>query len=117
MRFAWLGVALTLSSAAFAANVRTDRPRILLGNGGLGTTPATFKTRCTTDAAYKARCTSALAAGGGQYPAMNDAAGYVVNGDATRCTTAYSTLLTVAADTPGQPPDGGGGLAAAGAVP
>ncbi|HEY1956498.1 MAG TPA: hypothetical protein VGH28_12830 [Polyangiaceae bacterium] len=95
---------LAWSSTALAANVRTDRPRILLGNGsGLGTTPATFKDRCTNDANYKQRCQGALTAGGGQYPAINDAAGWIVNGDAARCTNAYNTLQTVAADTPGQP--------------
>ena len=71
-----------LSSSAFAANVRTDRPRILLGNGGLGTSAAAFKSRCTNDANYMQRCQSALTAGGGQYPAINDAAGFVANGDA-----------------------------------
>jgi MYXO-CTERM domain-containing protein len=105
MRAGLLAVAgLLISSTAAAANVRSDRPRILLGNGsGLGVTAAALKTRCTSDAAYQARCTSALSAGGGQYPAVNDAAGYVVNADATRCTSAYTTLQTVAADTPGQP--------------
>ena len=94
---------LAFSSTALAANVRTDRPRMLLGNGGLGTTAATFKDRCTNDPNYKQRCQSALTAGGGLYPAMNDAAGFVVNGDATRCTKAYTTLQTVASDVPGQP--------------
>ncbi len=101
--WAVLAAVLGVSGSALGANVRTDRPRILLGNGGLGITPATFQSRCTTDANYKQRCTSALAAGGGLYPAMNDAAGYIVNGDATRCTNAYTTLQTVAAGTPGQP--------------
>jgi len=97
-----LGV-LAFSSTALAANVRTDRPRMLIGNGGLGTTAATFKDRCTNDVNYKQRCQSALTAGGGLYPAINDAAGFVVNGDATRCTKAYTTLQTVASDVPGQP--------------
>ena len=94
---------LALSSNALAANVRTDRPRMLLGNGGLGTSAATFKDRCTNDANYKQRCQSALTAGGGQYPAINDAAGFVVNGDAARCAKAYTTLQSVASDVPGQP--------------
>lgn len=76
---------------------------MLLGNGGLGTTAATFKDRCTNDVNYKQRCQAALTAGGGQYPAINDAAGFVVNGDATRCTKAYGTLQSVASDVPGQP--------------
>ncbi len=104
MRLTLATCVLACSGTAFAANVRTDRPRILLGNGtGLGTTAATFKDRCTNDVNYKQRCQAALTAGGGQYPAINDAAGYVVNGDATRCTKAYGTLQTVASDVPGQP--------------
>jgi MYXO-CTERM domain-containing protein len=106
MRITITAFALTLftCSTALAANVRTDRPRILLGNGsGLGTTPATFKSRCTSDPDYQARCTSALSVGGGLYPAMNDAAGYIVNADPARCNKAYSTLQMVAAATPGQP--------------
>ena len=76
----------------------------MLGNGsGLGTSPQTFASRCNSDANYKQRCTTALAAGGGLYPAINDAAGFVVDADATRCTKAYATLQTVASDTPGQP--------------
>src|SRR5690349_14730268 len=95
---------LAVSTAASAANVRSDRPRILLGNGsGLGVTAATFQDRCTNDVNYKQRCTSALSAGGDLYPAINDAAGFIVNGDASRCTKAYATLQSIASDVPGQP--------------
>ena len=45
MRFTGCLFVLALSSSALAANVRTDRPRILLGNGALGTTAAAFKDR------------------------------------------------------------------------
>jgi len=96
-----LGLAM-VPSVAHAANVRTDRPRILLSNGtGFGPTPATFKQRCTSDPAYKG-CAGSLTAMG-SWPAINGAADYVVNGDANGCTTAYNTLQTVAKDTPGQP--------------
>lgn len=95
--------ALSVTHLAFAANVRTDRPRIFLGDGnGPGVTPQTFKNRCLSAAPY-ARCKAALSAGGGSYPAINDAAGYVVNGDAARCTAAMSTVMTLASDTPGMP--------------
>jgi hypothetical protein len=104
MRLAAGLLVLACASSAFAANVRTDRPRILLGNGtGPGTTPTVFADRCNNDASYKQRCQAALTAGGGLYPAINDAAGFVVNGDAARCANAYNTLQTVAADAPGQP--------------
>ncbi len=96
--------AFCLSGSAFAANVRTDRPRMFVSNGsGRGTSVATIKQRCTTDANYQKRCGQSLNAGGGSYPAINDAAGYLVNGDAARCTKAYATLQTVAQDAPGQP--------------
>lgn len=75
---------------------------MLLGNGGLGVTAAQFKQRCTSDPKY-ARCKNAIMAGGGLYPAINDAAGYVVNGDANGCTKAMTTLMTVSADTAGMP--------------
>ena len=105
MRAIPIGLLLLCSSApALAANVRTDRPRMFLSNGtGRGTSLASFKARCTTDASYQKRCGQSLAAGGGLYPAINDAAGYLVNADAARCTKAYATLQTVAADAPGQP--------------
>ena len=69
----------------------------------MGVTAATFQDRCTNDASYKQRCTSALSAGGGLYPAINDAAGFIVNGDASRCAKAYTTLQSIASDVPGQP--------------
>ncbi len=96
--------AFFFAATAWSANVRPDRPRMLLSKGtGRGTSLATFKQRCTTDANYQKRCQQSLTAGGGLYPAINDAAGYLVNGDATRCQNAYATLQTVAQDTPGQP--------------
>lgn len=75
----------------------------LSSGSGRGTSAATFKTRCTTDATYQKRCTQALAAGGGLYPAINDAAGYVVNADPARCTKAYATVMGLGVGTPGQP--------------
>jgi hypothetical protein len=89
---------------ALSATVRTDRPRILLSNGsGRGTSVATFRNRCNVDAAYSARCTSALTSGGGTYPAINSAAGYVVNGTPSRCTTAYNDAMGAAGATAGSP--------------
>ncbi len=104
MRWGLILAALLVPSAASAATVRSDRPRLLLSNGtGFGTPAATFKQRCTSDPAYMTRCQGALNATGGSWPAINGAAAYVVNGDAMGCTNAYNTLQTVAGDTPGQP--------------
>jgi hypothetical protein len=95
---------LLFAVPALAATVRTDRPRILLGNGtSPGFSPAEVKRRCTMDAAYQSRCMGALTAGGGQYPAINQAMGYIVNGDAARCTSAYTAVQAAAADTEGMP--------------
>jgi uncharacterized protein (TIGR03382 family) len=94
---------MCVSQVALAANVRSDRPRLMLGNGnGPGVTAAAFKQRCLSDPNY-ARCKNAIMAGGGLYPAINDAAGYVVNADASGCTRAMTTLMNVAGDTPGMP--------------
>lgn len=53
-----LGLGLLTSSAARAANVRTDRPRLLFGNGsGFGTTVAQFVSRCSSnEPMYDKRC-------------------------------------------------------------
>ncbi|HJZ86025.1 MAG TPA: hypothetical protein VKN99_12690 [Polyangia bacterium] len=84
--------------------MRTDRPRLLLSNGsGFGTSVATFRQRCTSDPATMSRCQSALGSAAGSYPALNSAALYVVRGDATGCTDAYTRLQAIAADAPGQP--------------
>jgi hypothetical protein len=98
-----LAVLLT-SVAASAANVRSDRPRLLLSNGkGFGTSLAAFKQRCANDPRYAQRCQASLGSTQGSWPAINQAAAYLVNGDAAQCTGAYNTALSVAADTPGAP--------------
>lgn len=87
-----LVAAFILASAATAraANVRTDRPRLLFSNGsGPGITVATFKSRCTgTDPDYKYCLGSVM----GQGNALNPAAAYLVTGDATQCATALTVL-------------------------
>jgi hypothetical protein len=85
-------VATTLSFPTFAAaaNVRTDRPRLLFSNGsGPGITVATFESRCTgSDPNYK-YCMASLT---GQGNALNAAADYLVTSDATQCATALTVL-------------------------
>ena len=81
---------LLAPAAASAANVRTDRPRLLFSNGtGPGITVATFKSRCTgSDPNYK-YCKGSIT---GQGNALNPAAAYLVTGDATQCATALTVL-------------------------
>ena len=89
-----------------AANVRSDRPRLLVSNGrGPGTSLATFKQRCTSDAGLSGALPRRAHAGERLFPAIALAAGYVVNGDASQCAAAYTKAQSVAADTPGQPDD------------
>ena len=89
--FAAVVALLAVPAAARAANVRTDRPRLLFSDGsGPGITVATFKQRCTgTDPAYK-YCAGSLKSTTGN--ALNPAADYLVTGDATQCATALSIL-------------------------
>jgi hypothetical protein len=95
---------LLAPAVASAANVRVDRPRMFLSNGtGFGTSVATFKQRCTIDPKYMQRCQASLGNTQGSRPAVNQAAVYLVRGDAAQCTNAYNTALTVAADAPGSP--------------
>ncbi len=81
---------LATPAVASAANVRTDRPRLLFSNGtGPGITVATFKSRCTgSDANYK-YCNGSIM---GQGNALNPAAAYLVTGDPTQCATALTVL-------------------------
>jgi hypothetical protein len=97
-------LATLTATTAQAAQVRTDRPRILLSNGsGPGTSLDTFKQRCQSNPVYSARCQSAIDQGSGSFPAAASAAGYLVNDDASKCVEAYTALQTVAVDAPGQP--------------
>jgi MYXO-CTERM domain-containing protein len=95
---------LLLGATANAVQVRSDRPRLLLSDGtGKGVSAAEFKRRCTSDAAYQGRCQGAISTGGGLFPAIALAAGYVANGDAAKCTAAAKAALAAAGDVPGQP--------------
>src|SRR5213078_3449235 len=83
---------LVTATAAAGANVRTDRPRILFGNGtGPGVTVATFKARCTAggDPAYK-RCAGSLASAT-DGPSL--AASHVVTGDGATCSAAFDAVM------------------------
>jgi hypothetical protein len=104
MRWVIPCVVLLAPAFASAATVRTDRPRMLLSNGtGFGTPLAVFKQRCTSDPKYMQRCQGSLGSTQGSWPAVNQAAAYLVNGDAAQCTNAYNTALAAAKDAPGSP--------------
>jgi hypothetical protein len=95
---------LLAPATAAAATVRTDRPRLLLSNGtGFGTSLATLKQRCTSDPNYQSRCQGALGNTQGGWPAVNQAAAYLVTGDAAQCNGAYMTAQMLASGAPGQP--------------
>jgi hypothetical protein len=80
----------TMATTAGATTVRADRPRILFSNGsGRGTSVATFKQRCTADPHYK-YCPGALIAQGGN--ALNHAAAFLVDGNASHCADALASL-------------------------
>jgi MYXO-CTERM domain-containing protein len=80
---------LAIPTLAQAANVRTDRPRLLFSSGtGPGITVAAFKQRCTgSDPSYK-YCAGSLT----QTGALNAALDYLVTGNAAQCATALSVL-------------------------
>ncbi len=102
---------LLAAGAASAANVRTDHPRLLFGNGqGFGTTLATFTARCNgSDPVYAHRCQymgggqanpGFMPTGAGDTAGM--AAAYLLWGGAQRCTNAADWLLAnLPADGPG----------------
>src|SRR5579871_3614907 len=89
---------LLIPSIASAANVRQDRPRILIGNAG--TTLAVFQQRCNSNPDYMQRCQSALANGSGP---ENRAAAYLISGNNAVCSDAFTQLQMVASDVPGKP--------------
>jgi hypothetical protein len=93
---------LTGSSSAAAATVRTDRPRLLFGNGtGFGTTTAQFIARCNgNDPDYAHRCQ--YMGGGASDPGftpagLTDTAGMaaasILYGQPQRCTNAAQWIL------------------------
>jgi len=101
-----LGPLMLLAPAtSWSATVRSDRPRLLLSNGtGPGTSVQVLRDRCATSD-YQQRC-SQIGAGGGEFPAMNYAANYVVNQNPAGCAAAYAELQTIATagfGSPGQP--------------
>ncbi|MDQ3033817.1 MAG: heparinase II/III family protein, partial [Myxococcota bacterium] len=100
--------AIALASALLAATstataqptVRDERPRLLLGSGGLAV--ETFRARCTSDPAYSSRC-SFGSAESSLYPAATHAAAYVVTGDASRCAQAFTRMMEATSTAPGEP--------------
>ncbi len=95
-------IALAAPGVANAANVRTDRPRLLFGNGtGLGTTVSEFLARCKgTDPVYAQRCK--YMGGGASNPGFMPAspsetagmaAASLLYADPQRCINAASWLL------------------------
>jgi hypothetical protein len=96
-----LGI-MAIAPAAVAANVRGDRPRLLIGNGsGKGVTLDVYKQRCTSDPTYSNRCQGAIDQAGGVWAGIAHAAGYLVNGDASKCSAAFTAAQQKAADNPG----------------
>jgi hypothetical protein len=97
-----LALALGWVSSGNAATVRADRPRLLISSGaGKGVTLELYKRRCTSDPLYSARCQGALNEPGGVWAGIAHAAGYLVQGDASRCAAAHSAALAKASDVPG----------------
>lgn len=95
---------LLAPAAASALTVRSDRPRLLFGNGtSRGVSVSTYKTRCSgADGPYKP-CKGGLGSGGGRYPGASLAAAYLATGDFSKCTEAYSKLLDPGGRIPGTP--------------
>ena len=95
-------VSLAATRTAPAATVRTDRPRLLFGNGsGFGTTPAQFIARCNgADPVYQHRCQ--YMGGGAGNPGfvptslaqtVGMAAASILYAEPQRCTNAAAWIL------------------------